>query len=74
MRLLDPLYLWLSTQSTKANWMRAKCFLVYWDLAGSTPVSTTLFNDRVVQRLRHLNDTQETEGSIPSAITDRVEV
>ena len=24
----------------------------------------------MVQRLRHLHDTQETEGSIPSAITD----
>ena len=39
------------------------------DFAGSTPVSTTLFVDRVVQRLRHLHDTQEIEGSIPSAIT-----
>ena len=29
-----------------------------------------VFCDRVVQRLRHLHDTQEIEGSIPSAITD----
>ena len=27
-------------------------------------------NDRVVQRLRRLRDKQETDGSIPSAITD----
>ena len=29
-----------------------------------------VFGDRVVQRLRHLHDTQEIEGSIPSAIID----
>ena len=39
------------------------------DFAGSTPVSATLMSDRVVQWLRHLLDTQEIEGSIPSAIT-----
>ena len=39
------------------------------DFAGSTPVSTTESIDRVVQRLRHLHDTQEIEGSIPGRAT-----
>ena len=67
MRPPDPLL----SKVEYANWQSGKhreaC-----DFAGSTPVSTDLKrkHDRVVQRLRRLRDKQETDGSIPSVITE----
>jgi hypothetical protein len=43
----------------KSDLVESAVFSAVWDSAGSTPVSTTLFDDRVVQRLRRLHDTQD---------------
>ena len=49
-----------------ANWQSGEVeSLVF---VGSTPTLVTF--DRVVQRLRRLADIQESDGSIPSAITE----
>ena len=62
MRLLDPPFWKFEGRSSK--------FEEYVRRFHTSNFAIHTSSDRVVQRLRHLHDTQETEGSIPSAITD----
>ena len=71
MRLLDPPFIpWVEYANWKSDLVESAAFSGFLGFCRFDSCLDHLAqNDRMVQRLRRLHDTQEIEGSIPSAIT-----